>query len=241
MLSGETLGYDTTRVNIPHLPHNAQVAGYDTGSGDVPWTPADFALFKNPLHICQLASPDNPATSDYIDVENFAATFADAVEWYPRALASYVAADRPGQRQPAVYLSANNVAPMLNAFRMAGITSGPGLIVANWSITETQSELEVMDNAGDNFPIWGAQFAAGQFYDVNIFNIDWLETVSKPGAHLFWKSSAPGDTFGKIAEARDANLNNLIKRTVDNSSTQNLLNIGEAALVPGTMYATVNP
>lgn len=241
MSIGVTLGYDATRVNIPHLPHNAQVAGYDTGSGDVPWTTADFAAFARPLHICQENGPDNPVTSDYIDVERFAATFADAVAWYPHAVQSFVDATRPGQRWPGVYVSAANVAALLSAFRTAGITSGPRLIIANWSITESQSELEIVNNAGDAFPIVGAQFAAGQFYDVDLFDNNWLTNVSKLGAHLYWSVSREGDTFASIAEARDANLNNLIKRTVDNSNNQNLLDIGNAVLVPGTEYATVNP
>jgi hypothetical protein len=241
MFNGITLGYDAIRTNIDKLPKLSQVAGYDTGSGDVPWTPADFAGFRNPLHICQLAGLDNPDTSDYIDVERFAATNAEAVEWYPRALASYRSAKRPGQRHPAVYTSADNVASLLTAFRSAGIGSGPGLVVANWNLTETQAELDVIDNAGDNFPIVGVQFASGQFYDVDVFEKSWLEAMSEKVPALFWHVTKAGDTFAKVAESRDANLNNLIKRTVDNSTDENLLDIGNAVLVPGTEYATVNP
>lgn len=241
MFAGVTLGYDATRVNVDKLPRIAQVAGYDTGIGDVPWTEADFALFRNPLHICQMAGNNNPATSDYIDVERFAATNVEAVEWYPRALASYRNATRPGQRHPAVYTSADNVASLLAAFRSAGIGAGPGLVVANWNLTETQAELDVIDNAGDNFPIVGVQFASGQFYDIDVFELNWLDAVSEKPVELFWHTTNAGDTFAKVAAARDANLNNLIKRTVDNSTDENLLDIGNAPLVPGTEYATVNP
>ena len=238
---GVTLGYDATRVNIAHLPTGAQVAGYDTGSGDVPWTAADFGMFRNPLHICQEAGNNNPPTSDYIDVERFAATNIEAVDWYPKALISYHNADRPGQRHPAVYTSADNVPALLNSFRSAGIDSGPGLVVANWNLTDEQAEQDVLHNAGDAFPIVGVQFASGQFYDVDMYDVNWLNAVAVRPTPLFWHVTMPGDTFAKVAGMRDANLDNLIRRTVDNSSPENLLDIGNAQLVPGTEYATVNP
>lgn len=241
MSIGLTLGYDATRVNIPHLPRNAQVALYDTGFGDVPATVADFALFKNPLHICQLDSQMNPPESDYIDMERFAATVDDVVKWYPEAVHSYQTAQRPGQRWPSVYASADNIPSLIAGFKDAGITKGPGLIIAKWMISENQAELMIDDAIGDAFPVNGVQFASGQFYDVDLYLTSWLDRVSAKRPALFWQVSGPGDTFNKIAAARDANADNLIRRTVDNSDSLNLSMVGEALLRPGTQYATVNP
>lgn len=242
MTQGITLGYDATSSNANRLPRNIQVAGYDTEVGTtagIKWTPEQFALFHAPLHICQLPG-QNPPTSDYIDIERGAATIRDAVAWYPAAVHSFQIAERPGQRWPSVYASADNVPGVCSAFRAAGL-KGAGLIVADWTISEESPELAVLEAAGDDFPLNGWQLASTQFWDVNAFLVPWLGRVSARVSPLFWHPTQPGDTFGKIAAERDANLDNLIRRTADHSDMVNLALIGEALLKPGTMYATVNP
>ena len=171
------VGYDATRVNIASLPKGAQVyAGYSTGSGDVPWSEADFAAHATALGPCLRIDQDpaaSDATADILDVERGAATIADAPGWARRALADFRAATRPGQRSPAIYCSAGNVTLVVNALIGGGVTSGAGLAVANWSITEAQAIGDVIAAAGP-FPVVGVQWSDPGPYDVDVFSRAWL-------------------------------------------------------------------
>ena len=188
-MSGYVVGFDAIRTNIPLLPKGAQVyAGYSTGSGVVPWTEADFAAHATALGPCLRIDQDPAAsdpTADYLDVENGAATVADAPGWAKRALAAHAAGTRPGQRSPAIYMSASNVTPVVNSLIAGGVKSGIGLIVANWSVTETQAVSEVLAASGP-FPVAGIQFADPGAYDVNVFSKAWLASMS---GH--WEPAAP--------------------------------------------------
>ena len=236
---GLTLGYDCIAENISHLPPNRQYAGYSTGTPDIQWTTAEFASHPGTLHICQDAGATDH-TADYLDVEQFAATPSDAAGWYKGALDSFHNATRPGQRAPSIYVSMSNVTTLVNALNSGGVTSGPGLIVANWDLTQTQAEADVLAASGP-FPIVGIQFASGQFYDVDIYATAWLNVMSanKPG--LYRNLSSAGETFVEISDDRDANLRNLILRSVDNYDSADFLLLGQAKLVAGTPYYTVNP
>src|SRR5258708_1639840 len=108
------VGYDTVGANVSKLPKGAQVAGYDTGSGVVPWSAKQFAEFPGAIHIDQDVNAVS-GTSDVLDVERGAATFADCPGWVKRAQADFDAAKRPGQREPAIYASASNLTPVANA------------------------------------------------------------------------------------------------------------------------------
>ena len=173
------VGYDATHANISHLPQGHQAAGYSTGSPDIKWTDADWHAHPGALRIDQDAGAVD-ATADYLDVERGAATIAEAPGWVRRAQKSYRDAVRPGQRSPAVYLSASQVTPLVNALIAAGIKSGVGLIPANWDLTKGEAVAEVVEAAGP-FPIVGVQFASGPFYDSDVYSGTWLAAVSKQG------------------------------------------------------------
>ena len=102
-----------------------------------------------------------------------AATVADCPGWAKRALADFRAVTRRGQRSPAIYMSAGNVTAVVNSLIAGGVTSGVGLVVANWSITEASAVTDVLDASGP-FPIVGVQFSDPGPYDVNIFSRNWL-------------------------------------------------------------------
>ena len=178
MGNGYVVGYDATRGNIPLLPRGAQMyAGYSTGLGDVPWTGADFAAHATILGPCLRIDQDpaaSDATADILDVERGAATVADSPGWARRAQADFNVAVRPGQRSPAVYMNAATVTAVVNALVAGGVTSGVGLVVANWSITEGQAVVDVLGAAGP-FPVVGVQFADAGPYDVDVFSRAWLE------------------------------------------------------------------
>lgn len=178
------VGHDAIHANIGHLPPG-QEAGYTTGTPNIRWTDADWAAHPGAVRICQDAT-DSDATADVLDVERYAATNAEAPVWARRARREFDSAARPGQREPAIYTSASNVTPLVNALIAGGVTSGVGLWVANWDLSQAQAYAEVVNAAGP-FPIIGVQWANGTYYDTNVFSSAWLGKVSEPApAGLTW-------------------------------------------------------
>lgn len=180
-MSGFAVCYDAIRVNMPSLPKGAQVyAGYSTGSGDIPWSEQDFADHATALGPCLRIDQDPAAsdpTADLLDVERGAATVADAPWWAKRAMADFKSARRPGQRSPAIYMSASNVSAVVNSLISGGVTSGVGLHVANWSLTEAQALADVLAASGP-FPVIGIQFTDDGPYDTSVLSKAWLADQS---------------------------------------------------------------
>jgi hypothetical protein len=176
---GITVVRDAIGVNVSHLPRG-QVAGYTTGSGGVPWSAAQFAAHPGAVRIDQ-DPPASDVHADVLDVESGAATNAVAARWYRAASASFDAGTRPGQRSPAIYTSAGNLTALVNALTGSGVHSGPGLWVANWSLTPADAT-NMIEAAGGPFPVIGVQFTSGQFYDTSIFDSTWLAHTSLPPA-----------------------------------------------------------
>lgn len=177
-------GYDCTGANIAHNP-GGQAAGYVTGSGGVPWTPADWAAHPYAVRIDQ--SPTLTAideTADVLDVERGAATNNQAAQWYQAAVKSFLEVKRPGQRMPAIYTSLSNVTPLVNALIGAGVHSGPRLWVAHYGITPAQAD-QLVNASGGPFPIVAVQYATTTFYDLDRYQQAWLDRRSvavKPAA-----------------------------------------------------------
>jgi len=170
--------YDCTRVNINQVPHDGSLlAGYTTGSGEIPWGSADWAAHPGAVRICQDAGATDH-TADVLDVEQGAATNGSSPGWVKLALSSYRNATRPGQRSPAIYTSRNNVTPLVNALIAGGVSDGVGLWVADWNNNQAEATAEVV-NASGPFPIIGRQYHNAGPYDVSVFSSPWLATVSK--------------------------------------------------------------
>ena len=70
-------------------------------------------------------------------------------------------------------MSAANVTTVVNALVSGGVTSGVGLFVANWSLTEAQAAVDVLAAAGP-FPVVGVQFGDAGGYDADVFSRSWL-------------------------------------------------------------------
>src|SRR6185312_11677342 len=104
---------DAIRANIGHLP-KGPAAGYSTGTGIVPWGPADWKAHPGAVRICQ-DPPASDTTADVLDVEFQAATIARCAPWAEAAAANVAAGKRPGQRHPAIYMSLSAVTPVVNA------------------------------------------------------------------------------------------------------------------------------
>lgn len=184
---GITVVYDAIRVNAGTIPHGAQAAGYVTGSGDIPWGSAEFAAHPGAIRIDQspMASVWD-ATADVDDYEAGAVALSDLAPRAKLRIAAFKNATRPGQREPLVYMSANNVTAVANALVSGGVVSGVGLWVANWNLTEPEAVAQVLAASGP-FPIRGVQFASGQTFDMSVFDSTWLATVSgkpNPGTVL---------------------------------------------------------
>jgi hypothetical protein len=179
-----TVGYDVTGASLPHAPAGAQLAGYSTGSGGIPWTTAQFGAHPGAVRIDQDAGASDP-TADVLDVERGAATFADCPGWVKRAQNDFRTAARPGQRWPAIYASASSITPVVNSLIAGGIDSGVGLWVANWSLSQAQAFADVVNAAGP-FPIVAVQWSSGQFYDTDVFSQHWLKNVSTASPGLTW-------------------------------------------------------
>lgn len=171
-----TVVNDCTGENVSHLPTGQLAAGYDTGTDGVAWTESQFADHPGALHICQDANATVP-TSDYLDVESGAATFADCPGWAKRAMDAFRNVDREGQRSPGIYASASNVTPVVNALIAGGVRTGIGLIVANWNLSEAQAVQDVLAASGP-FPIVGIQFHNEGPYDINIMSAQWLNNMA---------------------------------------------------------------
>lgn len=183
MSTGFTVGFDCTHANLAAtvraVPAGSQLAGYVTGSPDIAWTAADWHAHPDAIRIDQ--SPANTAadeTADVLDVEAGAGTLADCAPWAKAALASFARAARPGQRRPAIYASAGNITNVVNALVAGAVTSGVGLWVANWNLTQAQAVLDVL-NASGPYPVIGVQFTdAPGFFDADIFSTAWLHDRS---------------------------------------------------------------
>lgn len=172
---------DAIRVNVASLP-KGQAAGYTTGTGVVPWGAAEWAAHPGAVRIDQDPAASD-TTADVLDVEAGAATIGDCPAWSEGAAASYAAGRRPGQRHPAIYCSLSNVTPVVNALVSAGITSGPGLWIANWNLTEAEARA-LVEVASGPFPVIGVQYGNRGSYDVSVFSGPWLAAVSgDPAAH----------------------------------------------------------
>lgn len=74
---------DSIRVTAPNIPRTTRkVAGYVTGSGDVPWHSATWAMFPHShVRIDQAAGLGVPLTSDVADYEPGCKTLGDTMDW----------------------------------------------------------------------------------------------------------------------------------------------------------------
>ena len=174
-----TTVYDCTGANLGKfpIPPGVSLAGYVTGTGGVPWTPAQLAQHPGAIRIDQWPV-NTPAgeTADVLDVEPGAATVNTLETWVHAAWASYRAGVRPGQRTPTIYMNRSTMTPVANALVAAGITSGVNLWLAEPMDRVTATGL--VTQAGGPYPVVGVQYEFHGDYDVSVFNAAWLNNVS---------------------------------------------------------------
>lgn len=173
--------YDVTGDNFGHQPPGP-LALYVTGSQGIPATAAQLQAHPEAVLIDQTpASGQWDARADVDDFENGAVQLNELAPRAKERQASFHSVGRLGQRSPAIYMSASNVTEVANALIAGGVTSGVGLWVANWSLTEPEAITEITNAAGP-FPIIGVQFHNAGLFDISVFSGTWLDTraASKP-------------------------------------------------------------
>lgn len=177
--------YDVTGTNYGHQP-SGPLALYVTGSAGVPATAAQLQAHPEAVLIDQTpASGQWDARADVDDYENGAVQLNELAPRAKERQASFKSAARIGQRSPAVYMSASNVTPVVNALIAGGVTSGVGLWVANWNLTEPDAIAEVTAASGP-FPIIGVQYHNAGLFDISVFSGSWLDNraaIKPPVTH----------------------------------------------------------
>lgn len=173
-------GFDVTSIDYALRPPTGQIALYVTGSSAIVASSAMLAANPTAVRIDQ--SPVITAidtTADAYDVENGAITIPELGTVIKDAWNNYNHAVRPGQRKPAVYASADNITPVVNALIAAGLgNSGTGLWVAHFGVSLADATAMVA-NASGPFPIIAFQYQNESDYDLDVYSIEWLNTVSK--------------------------------------------------------------
>ena len=176
-------------ANFSHLPKGLLYAGYSTGSGGVAWSAEQWNANPTALRICQDTGATDQ-TADILDVESGAATLMDCAPWARAALANFHKAARPGQRSPAIYMSASNVTNVVNVLTAGGVT-GIGLWVASWGMTRDQAAADLAKSAGP-YPVIGYQYGDAGLYDLDVWLSSWVNTVSKKGVPPVSAETPPG-------------------------------------------------
>lgn len=192
---GITVVFDGTHSQIGNIPLGVR-AGYVTGTPDIQWTPEDWQNNPGAIRIDQ--SPVSTvwdATADVDDYENGAVGLNELAPRAKLRKAAYAAGTRKGQREPLVYMSANNVTSVCNALVAGGVTSGVGLWVANWNLTEPIAIADVLAGSGP-FPIRGIQFHNAGSFDISVFETAWINTVSGATVNHHQAPAPPGEWTG---------------------------------------------
>lgn len=168
-------GWDATHDNVAHAPAG-QGAGYTTGTPDIQWTQQDWEAHPGAVRICQDAQASD-ATADALDVESGAAGLTKVPGWVRRAWKSFDADKRPGQRTPAVYISASRVLELHAVLDAAGLRGKCALWIAHWGTTHDHA-VEQVQAARPPWIMAGFQWTNGPQFDQDVWSKAWLDDVS---------------------------------------------------------------
>jgi len=172
-------GWDATGANLDAAPAG-QGATYTTGGDGIAATAEQLKARPGIVRICQDAGGTDD-TADVFDIETGAGTIDDAPGWIDRARSSFKSGKRPGQREPALYMSSGNVASNLAALKAAKVAFPVWLWVARWGVTRAFAANEVEHTSGD-LPECGFQYHNHPDFDEDVWAPGWLANVSKAPA-----------------------------------------------------------
>ena len=172
---------DATRVNARHIPRAVpKVAGYVTGTGDVPWTATQWGYFPRAGHVRIDQSPALAAFSagqaDVADIEFLAGTIGAFI----RAVRARIAA---GERWSTIYGTDATIAAAAAELASAGshgwYYGHVDCWLADWNL----------DEAG------AAALTGGRIHGLACRAVQWASPTSNPGTVV------PGGTL-TLAQAQ---------------------------------------
>jgi hypothetical protein len=179
MPTATVTGFDVTSIDYALRPSSGQIALYVTGSSDIVASPAMRAA--NPKAVLIDQSPVITAidtTADAYDMETGAITLSELGQVIKDAWNNYNHAVRPGQRKPTVYASASQITPVANALVAAGLgNSGTCLWIAHFGVSLADATAMVATESGP-FPVVAFQYQNEANFDLDVFSVQWLNTVS---------------------------------------------------------------
>jgi hypothetical protein len=172
---------DAIRVNVRHIPRSTpKVAGYVTGTGDVPWTATQWGYFPKAGHVRIDQSPALAAFSagraDVADVEFLAGTIGSFIY----AVRARIAA---GNRWSTIYGTDATIAAAAAELQAAGphgwYYGHVDCWLANWNLDEAQA----------------AALIGHQIHGLKCRAVQWASPTSNPGTVV------PGGTL-TLAQAQ---------------------------------------
>lgn len=148
-----TIMIDTIGACVGNIPRNAlKVAGYVTGTGDVPWTLADFQEFEKTAGVVRIIQRPGSDVfgGDVFDIEPGALNIAEFV----------VAAKTREQHKwsSCGYIDATQAGSLVQACSDAGLTMVT-LWIANWNLNETQA-ISLLGTKMREYPVVAVQYAS---------------------------------------------------------------------------------
>jgi hypothetical protein len=223
------LARDVTHSNLPALGNfTGLVALYDTGSGGIAASAADYAAHPGAIHIDQDAGASD-TTADILDVETGAATPAEVPGWLNRARAAWKASQRRGQRWPGVYVNQSNLTSVANACNSAGVVDPVPIWLAEWNNNIPADSAQILASTGP-FPLIGAQIANAGAWDTDLFSSVWLSNVagivappSPPASAWDWKSDGK-ESLRDLAQWHNTDVATLLWLTFNAHSQPSTLN-----------------
>lgn len=177
-----TQGVDVTSTFIADAPAGLQLALYITGTPDIVADAQQLA--DNPAAVWIDQSPAITGTdvrADFLDIEQWAGTDAEAAQWLSDARAARAQEQRPGQRQPGFYRDAADMASLADHLEAAGITAGVPLWEAHWDIG-LDAAVALLGTTWRCFVIVGVQYLNGPQFDWDVWLPSWLADTATAGS-----------------------------------------------------------
>lgn len=177
-----TQGVDVTSTFIADAPAGVQLAIYVTGTPDIVADAQQLA--DNPGAVWIDQSPAITAAdvrADFLDIEQWAGTDAEAAQWLHDARAARPVPGRTVQRSPGFYRSASGVDGLADVLEAAGITADVPLWEAHWGIG-LDAAVAMLDTTYRCFRRVGVQYMNDTRWDWDVWLPSWLAAAQTPGS-----------------------------------------------------------
>lgn len=174
---------DTIGADAKNIPGTfPKIAGYDTGSGSIPWTAADWAMFPKSGHVHIDQSPSllgyGSGHSAVADIEAGAGTIANLVLQTKARYASKLTGNvYCSLGDPINHPASSTLVQIILAFLNAGLSVGQtDFWLADWNLNETQAAALI---GSYSIPIAGHGNVT-----INVVAVQWASPSSNPNTIL---------------------------------------------------------